>query len=104
MPSSLSGVHYGSMPTVLRDGPYRMFFFSADRGEPPHVHVAREAKEAKFWLNPIRLQNSGGFGSSEINRLTKLVEEHQQNLLGEWYAFFSPKRTGSPGTKNPRNP
>ncbi len=36
------------MPTVLRDGPYRMFFYSADRGEPPHVHVVREAKEAKF--------------------------------------------------------
>jgi hypothetical protein len=44
-----------------------MFFYSADRGEPPHVHVVREAKEAKFWLNPIRLEDSGGFGSSEIN-------------------------------------
>jgi hypothetical protein len=86
------------MPTVLRDGPYRIFFYSADRGEPPHVHVAREAKEAKFWLNPVRLEESGGFGSSEINRLTKLVEEHQQDLLREWHAFFSPKRTGSTGT------
>src|SRR5262249_10497064 len=45
------------MPTVLRDGPYRMFFYSADRGEPPHVHVVREAKEAKFWLNPVRLED-----------------------------------------------
>jgi hypothetical protein len=27
------------MPTVLRSGPYRFFFYSADRGEPPHVHV-----------------------------------------------------------------
>jgi len=91
------------MPTVLRVGAYRVFFFSADRGEPPHVHVAREAKEAKFWLSPIRLQNSGGFSPSEINRLTKLVEEHQQDLLREWHAFFNPKRTGSPGTQGPRH-
>ena len=35
-------------PTVLEAGPYRLFFFSSDRGEPPHVHVARERKAAKF--------------------------------------------------------
>ena len=92
-----------TLPTVLRDGPYRVFFFSADRGEPPHVHVVREAKEAKFWLSPIRLQNSGGFSPSEISRLRKLVEEHQQQLLREWYAFFNPRRTGSSGTEGPRH-
>ena len=91
------------MPTVLREGPYRVFFFSADRGEPPHVHVAREEKEAKFWLDPIRLQDSGGFSPSEINRLTKLVEEHQQNLVREWNAFFTPERTRSPRAEGPRN-
>ncbi|MBW6456390.1 MAG: DUF4160 domain-containing protein [Trueperaceae bacterium] len=30
-------------PTVLRDGPYRFFFFSNERGEPPHIHVQRQA-------------------------------------------------------------
>ena len=29
-----------SMPTVLRHGPYRFFFYSGDRDEPPHVHQA----------------------------------------------------------------
>jgi hypothetical protein len=47
------------MPTVLRAGPYRFLFYSDDSGEPPHVHVERDDNSAKFWLNPIRLQNSG---------------------------------------------
>lgn len=40
------------MPTVLRLGPYRFFFYSVDRGEPPHVHVRRDRGTAKFWLDP----------------------------------------------------
>ena len=27
------------MPTVLIEGPYRFFWYSVDRAEPPHVHV-----------------------------------------------------------------
>ncbi|MBZ5579241.1 MAG: DUF4160 domain-containing protein [Acidobacteriia bacterium] len=46
------------MPTVLRSGPYRFFFYSADRDEPPHVHGEREDSAAKFWLSPVRLSSS----------------------------------------------
>ncbi|MGV8711136.1 MAG: DUF4160 domain-containing protein [Nitrosomonas sp.] len=49
------------MPTVLRIGPYRFFFFAGDRDEPLHIHVEREDRIAKFWLEPVRLQSSGGF-------------------------------------------
>jgi hypothetical protein len=76
------------MPTVRRIGPYRMFFYSADRGEPPHVHVEREGRRAKLWLSPVRLQDSGGFGRAEINRLQGLVDRHQQELLKAWNEFF----------------
>lgn len=38
-------------PTVVRDRPFRLFFFS--REEPRiHVHVAHPDGEAKFWLEP----------------------------------------------------
>jgi hypothetical protein len=47
------------MPTVLRTGPYRFFFVSLDYNEPPHVHIKRENKIAKFWLEPISLQKAG---------------------------------------------
>ena len=77
------------MPTVPIEGPYRFFFYSGDRGEPPHIHVERENMKAKFWLNPVRLQSSGGFSRSEINRIQRLVEENKGFLLRSWNEFFS---------------
>jgi hypothetical protein len=76
------------MPTVLRDGPYRFFFYSGDRDEPPHVHVERDACEAKFWLDPVRLERSRGFGRKEIHVIQAMVEGSQQLLLDRWNEFF----------------
>jgi len=45
------------MPTVLRVGPYRFFFYAGGGEEPPHVHVERDDNIAKFWLDPIRLKS-----------------------------------------------
>ena len=39
-----------AMPTILRVGPYRFFFYAGDRNEMPHMHVERERFIAKFWL------------------------------------------------------
>lgn len=76
------------MPTVLRVGPFRFFFYAGDGGEPPHIHVERDDCEAKFWLDPIRLERSHGFRSKEINRIRQLVEEHWEQLLEGWNEFF----------------
>jgi hypothetical protein len=76
------------MPTVLRKGPYRFFFYSGDYDEPPHVHVERDAYKAKLWLDPVRLHNSGGFNRGEINRIQRLVEENVGSLLRSWNEFF----------------
>jgi hypothetical protein len=76
------------MPTVLRVGPYRCFFYAGDREEPPHVHVERDDNIAKFWLEPVRLQYSGGFSRREINRIRRLIEDNQQGILESWYEFF----------------
>lgn len=76
------------MPTVLRVGPYRFFFYSGDHDEPPHVHVEREAKRAKFWLAPIRLSENQGFSRAEITRLKRVVKQHESRLLEAWHEFF----------------
>jgi hypothetical protein len=73
----------------LRSGPYRFFFYAGDRDEPPHVHVERDKKIAKFWLDPVRLQNSGGFSRPELNRIQKLVDEQRENLLRGWNEYFN---------------
>ena len=85
------------MPTVLRSGPYRLFFYSADFAEPPHVHVERDANEAKFWLDPVRLEDNYGFGTSELNRIRKLVDENVSDLLRSWNEFFGPQDADSEG-------
>lgn len=78
------------MPTVLRSGPYRFFFYAGDRHEPPHVHLERDASKAKFWLEPISLQSSTGFARSELNTLYRLLEQHQSLLLEYWHDYFDP--------------
>ncbi len=76
------------MPTVLIVGPYRFFFVSLDSGEPPHVHIQREKMVAKFWLDPIALQQAGGFKPHELNDLFKLAQEHREFLLERWHEHF----------------
>ena len=76
------------MPTVLRVGPFRFFFYAGDGGEPPHVHVERDECEAKFWLDPVRLERSHGFRTKDINRLHELVVSHREQLLESWNEFF----------------
>lgn len=76
------------MPTVLKVGTYRFFFYAGDRDEPPHVHVEREDKIAKFWLDPIRLQRSGGFSRQEIGRIQKVLNAHYSKLLEVWNEYF----------------
>lgn len=75
-------------PTVKRIGPYRFFFVSLDYDEPPYVHVQRERKTAKFWLNPVALADTGGFKAHELNQIAKFVHEHQEEFLERWYEFF----------------
>jgi hypothetical protein len=77
------------MPTIPRIGPYRFFFGSLDCNEPPHIHVKRENKIAKFWLDPVTLQKTGRFRRVELNRIAKLVNENEKYFLEEWYEFFS---------------
>ena len=77
------------MPTFLTVGPYRFFCYAGDHDEPPHIHIERDQDEAKFWLNPVRLQSNKGFNRKEINRIQKLVEEYQKQLLEGWHDFFN---------------
>jgi hypothetical protein len=76
------------MPTVLRVGPYRFFFYAGDRDEPPHVHVERDDYEAKFWLGPPRLERNRGFGRKELNKIERIIEDNQEELMESWDAFF----------------
>jgi hypothetical protein len=70
------------MPTILRVGPYRFFFYGGDRDEPEHIHVERDDNVAKFWLIPIRLQSSGGFTRREIKSNTSSDRRAPRSIGG----------------------
>jgi hypothetical protein len=76
------------MPTVLRFGPYRFFFYASDRDEPVHVHVERDEKVAKYWLDPVRLQNSGGYNRLELKQILIIIKENQAPLMEAWNEYF----------------
>lgn len=77
------------MPTVLRIGPYRFYFYSSDGLEPIHVHVEREGKVAKYWVSPARLARSGRFSRAELIDLQKLVEENREEIERRWNEYFA---------------
>ena len=76
------------MPTVLRVGPYRFYFYSHELNEPPHIHVDRDDLSAKFWLKNPALVRNMGYPAKELNQLLKLVRKYQQHLLEAWHGYF----------------
>tara|TARA_B100000768_G_scaffold156907_1_gene154686 strand:+ start:134 stop:370 length:237 start_codon:yes stop_codon:yes gene_type:complete len=77
------------MPTILRIGPYRFFFYSNENQEPAHIHIQRERMLAKFWLNPVALASSARFSAQELRKLQQLVIENRQVFLESWNEYFS---------------
>lgn len=72
------------MPVILRIKGYRFWFYEADLEEPPHIHVGKDGKEAKFWVNPISLAKSRRFRDYELNEIEKIIQEFQDNILNAW--------------------
>lgn len=77
------------MPTIVTIRGYRLFFFSREGDEPPHVHVEHGEKVAKFWLAPVELAMSDGFRGHELLRLRAVVIEHRLLCLEKWNEHFS---------------
>jgi hypothetical protein len=72
----------------MRSGPYRLFFYSNEGNEPRHVHVQRERRLAKFWLDPVKLVSSNGFGPAEQGRIQRIVEAGAPELKKAWDEYF----------------
>ncbi|MBI1817028.1 MAG: DUF4160 domain-containing protein [Deltaproteobacteria bacterium] len=75
------------MPTLLRNGPYRVYFFSHEPNEPAHVHVDRDDCSAKFWLQPLALARNFGFPPNELRKVKTLIENICDKLLEAWHGY-----------------
>lgn len=72
------------MPVVLRIKGYRFWFYAADLDEPPHVHVGKDGKEAKYWLTPIALTKSRRFRDHELREIERILVKHKSTILEKW--------------------
>jgi hypothetical protein len=76
------------MPTVLRHGPYRIYFYSHEPGEPPHVHVDRGDASAKFWLNSVELASNIGYSARELRVIEDVIASNRGRFLRAWHDYF----------------
>lgn len=76
------------MPTLLRIGAFRFYFYSHEPNEPPHVHVDRGAATMKVWLSNLEVASSRGFRAHEIGGIVAMVEEHRGAFLEAWHGYF----------------
>ena len=77
-----------AMPTVLRSGPYRFYFYSHEPNEPPHIHADRDDSSAKFWINPVQLAANFGFRAHELREIQSIVSDQRTLFLEAWNGFF----------------
>jgi hypothetical protein len=80
------------MPTVLRIGGYRFYFYSHEPNEPPHVHVDKAEHSVKLWLDDVTVAKNLGFRARELNVIIAHTEEHREMLLEAWNEYFGEGR------------
>ncbi len=76
------------MPTLLRIGAFRFYFYSHEPNEPPHVHIDRDDATMKVWLDNGEVAKSRGFRAHEIGAILHMVGEHRERLLEAWHEYF----------------
>lgn len=84
------------MPTALRRGPYRFYFYPYDCREPRHMHVDRENLSVKLWLDPdVRVAENLGYSRHELRVIERLARENLEVLRYEWDNFCQGGAHGS---------
>jgi len=75
------------MPTILNWNGYRFFFFSNEGAEPPHIHVAKDGAEAKFWLEDCSLVYNDDFKHNELRKLQEVVRKNRRLFMEKWNEY-----------------
>ncbi|MBC7618584.1 MAG: DUF4160 domain-containing protein [Candidatus Saccharibacteria bacterium] len=75
-------------PTIVRDGQFRLFFFSREETRI-HVHVAHVDGEAKFWRTPqVALANQTGLSATQLRQAQAVVNRHLKEIQNAWNDHF----------------
>ncbi|RKE83571.1 DUF4160 domain-containing protein [Rhizobium sp. AG855] len=76
------------MPTIFEWKGWKFLFFSLDRAEPPHIHVRKDRKELKLWLDPVRVAYNRRVPDHEVNAIIDVVNEHRKEFIDAWKRYF----------------
>ena len=76
------------MPTVLRWKGYRFFWYQADGAEPPHVHIWKDCKECKIWLEDGSVAFNRGHSAADLRALVAVTVSERDHLLEVWNEQF----------------
>jgi len=78
------------MPTVLRSGGFRFFFYVNDHS-PLHIHVEKGEGTAKFKLEPVELIRSKRLKASELAQIRHLIIKNLELLKSKWDEHINSK-------------
>jgi len=75
-------------PTFLNEKAYRFFTWSKEE-ERKHIHVVRDDKQCKFWLEPtIEMAENNGFKEFELNEILKIIIKNETEFNDKWDKHF----------------
>jgi hypothetical protein len=80
------------MPTILWVRGWRLFFYSDERNEPPHIHARKGGAECKFWLRKDAYDIEEAFAHGLTvplrREIRRIVFEHFDLIIDEWDKYF----------------
>ena len=76
------------MPTIFVWRGHRFFFYSADGGEPAHVHVRKGSSECKIWLRDAGVAYNRGDSEADLGSLVRHVKQRREALQEAWDDYF----------------
>lgn len=76
------------MPTIFRWHGWVFLFYSQEGNEPPHIHVRKDRKELKVWLEDITVARNRRCTEREINSILQVTSKNRDDFLERWHEHF----------------
>ncbi len=83
------------MPTILIVFGWRLYFYSNERNEPPHIHCQKGDMECKYWLDETNFDiweaYSYNISPRDRREIRKIIFNNFEDIIREWYKFKNKK-------------
>lgn len=76
------------VPTVFIEGQFAFRFYSSDASERVHVHVVKDADEAKFWVDRVALVTNYGLSRADLQKVRAIILRRRQEIITCWERHF----------------